>query len=157
MAVLQPVDESFFQTAPVRMSETWDIARPAADVWTELTGDRPLHWCRGLKINWTSDRPFGLGTTRQAKVLGLLKVQEHFFVWDEGHRYAFYVTEANLPLFRSIAEDYVVEPDGPDRCRFTWKAAMAPSAAGKPGAPLNKVLFNSFFRDTARYFGASRR
>jgi Polyketide cyclase / dehydrase and lipid transport len=154
MPILQPVDESFFTTAPTRVSQTWSIPRPAAEVWAELTGEQPLHWCRGLNIKWTSERPFSVGTTRQAKVLGLLTVKEHFFIWEEGHRYAFHVTEANLPLFRSIAEDYLVEPDGGDRCRFTWSAAVAPSALGKPGAPANKLLFSSFFKDTARYFGA---
>lgn len=155
MPSLEPVDESFFASAPSRFSHTWSIARPAADVWAELTGDKPLHWCRGLSINWTSPRPFAVGTTRQAKVLGgVLKVQEHFFIWDEGRRYAFYVTKANAPLFRSVAEDYVVEPDGDGRCRFTWTIALTPTGLGKPGGPVNKLLFGRFFADTGKYFNA---
>jgi hypothetical protein len=150
---LQPVGEEFFDTAPARHSHSWTIDRPAAEVWKELVSDRPLSWCRGLAIGWTSERPFTVGTTRQAKVLGALKVQEHFFVWDEGRRYAFYVTESNAPLFKSLAEDYLVEPDGPSRCTFTWKVAVEPSAIGKPGAPLTGLLFSSFFKDTTRHFG----
>lgn len=156
MPELQPVDESFLASAPVRYSHRWSIARPASDVWAELAGDRPLHWCRGLVVNWTSPRPFSIGTTRQAKALGgVMKIQERFFVWEEGHRYAFYVTEANVPLFKSLAEDYVVETDGPDRCTFSWTIAAAPTALGKPGGPINSLLFNSFFKDTARYFNAT--
>lgn len=156
MPTLEPVDESFFTSAPTRFSDSWTIAQPAAQVWDELTGDRPLHWCKGLSIYWTSDRPFAVGTTRQAKVLGgVLKVDEHFFIWDEGRRYAFYVTRANAPLFRSVAEDYVVEELGPDSCRFTWTIALAPSALGKPGGPVNKLLFKRFFADTARHFNAA--
>jgi hypothetical protein len=153
---LQPVDESFVDTAPTRFRHTWSIDRPASEVWAELVGQRPLHWCRGLAIDWTSARPFSVGTTRQAKVLGgVLKVQERFFLWEEGRRHAFYVTEANVPLFTSIAEDYIVEPDGPRRCTFTWKIGMAPSTLGKPGGPVNKLLFDSFFKDTGRHFSAS--
>lgn len=155
MPAVHAVDDTFFDTAPARFSHQWSIARPAADVWAELVGDRPLHWCRGLAITWTSPKPFGVGTTRQASVLGALKVQEHFFRWEEGRRYTFHVTEANVPLFAGLAEDYVVEPDGADRCTFRWTVAIEPSALGKPGGPINKVLFTSFFKDTSRYFDAS--
>ncbi len=156
MPTLQPVDQTFFDTAPTRFAHTWSIHRPATEVWGELVGDRPLHWCRGLAVNWTSPRPLSVGTTRQAKVLGgAITVQEHFFVWEEGRRYAFYATSANLPLFQRLAEDYIVEPDGPGRCTFTWKVGVAPTAVGKPGGPVNSLLFRSFFSDTGRYFSAS--
>lgn len=111
---LQPVEESFFASAPVRYCDTFAIARPAEEVWRELVSEKPLDWCRAVSVRWTSERPFGVGTTRQGKVLGgTMKVQERFFVWEEGHRHAFYVTEANAPTFKRAAEDYVVEPDGP--------------------------------------------
>lgn len=151
---LEPVDETFFDTAPIRISHTWAIDRPAATVWAELTSDRPLDWCRGLAANWTSARPFSVGTTRQAKVLGgVLAVQEHFFIWEEGRRYTFYVTSANAPLFKSLAEDYIVEPTGEGSCTFTWKVGAAPTTLGKPGAPVTGLLFKSFFSDTARHYG----
>lgn len=149
-----PVDEQFFTTAPSRFSRTWSIDRPASAVWADLVADKPLAWCRGLSANWTSPRPFGVGTTRQAKVLGgVLTVQEEFFVWEEGRRCAFYVTRANAPLFEGLAEDYVVDPDGPDRCTFTWSVAVAPSTLGKAGAPVTTLLFTSFFADTGRHYG----
>ena len=155
MPSLEPVDESYFDQAPQRFARTWSIARPAEVVWAELVGERPLHWCRGLNIGWSSPPPFGVGATRQAKVLGLLTGEEYFFVWEEGRRYAFYFTHANLPVFPTVAEDYVVEPDGADRCRFSWRVGLTPSALGKPGAPLNKLLFSRFFQDTGRYFNAA--
>lgn len=155
MPALQPVDESFFTTAPTRYSRTWSIARPASEVWAELTGDKPLHWCSGLDITWTSARPFAVGTTRKAKVLGgVLSVQEHFFIWDEGRRNAFYVTKANAPLFKRLAEDYVVAPDGDSRCSFTWTIAIEPTTLGKPGKPVNDLLFKRFFDQTGKYFNA---
>jgi hypothetical protein len=155
MSSLVPVDAGYFDRATQRFAHTWSITRPAEAVWAELVGERPLHWCRGLNIRWTSRPPFGVGSTRQAKVLGLMTGEEYFFLWEEGRRQAFYFTHANLPVFTSIAEDYVVEPDGADRCRFTWRVGLTPSAIGKPGAPLNKLLFSSFFQDTGRYFNGA--
>lgn len=154
MPRLEPVEESFLDSAPTRYTRTWSIARPSSEVWAELVGERPLHWCRGLAINWTSAPPLAVGSTRQATALGALKVQEHFFIWEQGRRHAFYATESNVPLFRSLAEDYVVEPDGPHRCTFTWRVASAPTLLGKLGGPLNSLLFTGFFKDTARYFDA---
>lgn len=155
MPSLAPVDETYFDRAPQRFAHTWSIAQPAEKVWAELVGEQPLHWLRGLRLRWTSPAPFGVGTTRQGKILGgAMTVDEHFFLWEEGRRHAFYVTRMNLPIVKSFAEDYVVEPDGPARCRFTWTIAATPSTLGRPGAPLNKVLADRIFRDTGRYFGA---
>jgi carbon monoxide dehydrogenase subunit G len=152
---LEPVEEPFLDTAPVRYSDTFRIARPAEEVWGELTSEKPLDWCRALSVRWTSERPFAVGSTREAKVLGgAMKVQEHFFIWEEGRRYTFYVTEANAPAFRRIAEDYLVEPEGPDSCRFTWTIALEPTPLGRLGGPLNGLVFKSLFVDTRRHFNA---
>ncbi len=155
MPSLTPVDESFFETAPQRFAHTWEIAQPADVVWSQLTGDQPLFWINGMKINWTSPAPFGVGTTRTVHVLGLIAVQERYFLWEEGHRKAFCGTAMNLPLFDKLAEDYLVEPRGEDACAFTWKIAIKPSLIGKPGAPVNKVLFGLGFRDTGKHFRAA--
>ena len=152
MPALKAVDESFFDLAPQRFSHTWEINQPADSVWTQLIGDKPMHWCRGLNIRWNSPAPFGVGTTRTAQVLGLVKMQEQYFLWEEGHRKAFFGASMNLPLFNALAEDYVVEPRGDSACAYTWRIAIEPSAAGKPGAPLNSLIFASAFRDTGKYF-----
>ena len=156
MPSMTPVDDSFFQSAPQLFSHTWEIEQPADVVWSQLTGDAPLSWVNGLKISWNTPAPFGVDSTRTAKVLGgLITFQEHYFIWEEGHRKAFYGAAANLPLFTRMAEDYVVEPRGENACRFTWKIAVEPSTLAKPGAPLNRLIFNLAFRDTGRHFRAA--
>jgi hypothetical protein len=153
---LAPVDEGFFASAPSLYSDTFAIPRPAGEVWGELTSDSPLGWSRILSAGWTSERPLGVGSTREVKLLGgVVKLQEHFFIWEEGRRYAFYATEANLPIFRSVAEDYTIEPDGPERCRFTWTAAVEPTPMGRPGAPVNSAIFRRLFIETRRHFNAT--
>lgn len=154
-STLEPAEESFLTTAPVRYRDTFAIARPAEHVWRELVSETPLHWCRALSIRWTGERPLGVGSTRQAKVLGgASTAQEHFFIWEEGRRHTFSVTELTAPAFRRIVEDYVIEPDGPDRCRLTWTAAFEPTLLGRLTAPLNALLFKSLFADTRRHFNA---
>ena len=156
MPALKPVDESYFDSAPQRFSRTWSIARPAEAVWAELVNEQPLHWVRGLRLAWTSPRPFGVGTTRRGKMLGgLAVVDEYFFIWEEGRRYAFYLTRSSLPAFTSFAEDYLVEPAGTDGCTLTWRIGLTPSPLGRPGAPLNKLMVARTFRDTGRYFNAA--
>lgn len=155
---LDPVtDESFFETATHTMRYDIDLDVDAEQVWQGLIADKPLAWCRALDGAYTSDRPFGVGTARTVKVAKLLLLNERFFIWDEAtRRHAFFVEAANLPLFRTFAEDYLVTPT-PRGCRFTWRFAFEPRERMRlPVAvshPLNrKVLFDGFIRDTTRHF-----
>lgn len=151
--MLPAVDEAFLVTAPTRFVDTIEIGLPASAVWAELTRDGTLDWCRGLEITWLSPRPFGVSTRRQAKLLSvLLRVQEEFFIWEEGRRMAFYVTSARPPAYRRSAEDYVVEPLGPDRCRFTWTLAFEFTLLGKLNAPFSSLIIKRMFSATRRHF-----
>jgi hypothetical protein len=148
----QPVDDdAFFDSAPFRLGDTLAIARPAADVWADLTADDTLRWCRLIKgVEWTSPRPFAVGTTRVVRALGgAVVLGERYFRWEEGRRKSFYVEELSVPLFKRFAEDYVVEPDGEGASRFTWRFAGVPRLPGP-----NKQLLGTLLKDTRKHFGA---
>jgi hypothetical protein len=148
-----PADAGFLDAAPFRLADSFEIDRPAEAVWAELTAEEPLGWCRILRrVEWTSPRPFGVGTTRTAHARGGA-LRERFFRWEEGRRKSFYVVEASAPLFRRFAEDYLVEPNGPGSCRFTWTIAAEPRAAARLAAPLNRRLLGTLFTDTRRHYG----
>ncbi len=149
------VDESFFESAPMRLRAGFEVAWPAAKVWEELTADDTLGWCRILQdVSWTSPRPFGVGTTRAVKSLqGANLLRERYFRWEEGRRKSFYVAESTGPLFRAVAEDYLVEPRGADACRFTWTIAVEPTALGRASTPVNRAILKTLFTDTARHYG----
>ena len=157
MPTLQPVDESFFSSAPKVFKEVFEIPRAAQLVWEEFVADGALGFCRMVSgATWTSPRPFGVGTTRKmAAGLGAIRLDEKYFIWEEGKRQAFYVERCNLPLFKRFAEDYVLEETSPTSCRFTWTIAVEESAAGKPGGPVNKMLIKSLFADVRKHFGAT--
>jgi hypothetical protein len=156
MFTTQPVDEGFFDSAPVRLVGTFDVPRPAAEVWSELTGDRALHWCRIIqRVTWTSPPPYGVGTTRTVRALGGANViDEHFFRWEEGRRHSFYALQTSAPMWRSFAEDYLVEPASETSCRFEWTIAFEPRKAARPANPMNRLILGTLFRDTRRYYGA---
>jgi hypothetical protein len=108
------------------------------------------------KVTWLSQRPFGIGTTREVVLApGALRFHERFFRWDEGHRYAFYVYESNAPLFRRFAEDYALTPEG-DGTLFTWTVAIQPKRAlavpFKALAPVLKTAFGKMASDGRKYF-----
>ncbi|HEY1854759.1 MAG TPA: SRPBCC family protein [Solirubrobacterales bacterium] len=141
----------------MRLVARFEVPRPAAEVWGELTGDDALYWCRILQeVRWTSPRPFGVGTTRAVTALwGAALLREHYFRWEEGRRHSFYVVEASAPLARSLAEDYLVEPTGEGSCRFTWTICFEPQPLTAPAAPLNKRLLRTLFTDTRKHYGLS--
>jgi hypothetical protein len=87
---LAPADETFLRDAPQRYEFRMQLPVPADTVWAEgLAGDRPLSWVRGLTVRWTSPAPRGVGTTRVAHAaFGAVRLQERYFVWDEGRRTA---------------------------------------------------------------------
>jgi hypothetical protein len=153
---LQQCGDDFLASAGQRQVGVFEIPQPAERVWEALTAEDTLHWCRALAgVAWTSPRPFGQGTTRTVRTpLGLLVLREVYFRWEEGRHKSFYVSQATLPLFRRFAEDYLVEETSPSSCRFTWTVASEPTAAGRPGSPLNAVVTRSLFADTRRHFGA---
>jgi hypothetical protein len=151
----EPVEESFFETAPLRLQDVIEIPLPGERVWDELTADDALHWCRLVgSLRWTSPRPFAAGTTRTVTSLrGLQRLEERFFRWEEGRRQSFYVYEASTPMFRRFAEDYLVEPASDNSCRFTWTVAAEPRAAAR--GPVNGMLIRTLFKDTRKHYGVT--
>jgi hypothetical protein len=150
-----PVDESFLEAAPLRLRGSFDVNQSAARTWDELCADDALHWCRILNdVRWTTPRPFGVGTEREVKSLGgSAYLREHYFRWEEGHRHSFYVKETTSPLFKALAEDYLVEPRGENACRFTWTIGVELTPVGRPGKPVNRAILKTLFTDTARHYG----
>lgn len=150
MPRLEPFDVDFFESAPQRRSYVLDLPVSPARVWRGLTASNPLWWCRLLSpAEYTSPRPYGVGTTRTVAVLGVLRFQERFIRWEEGRRKSFLVDRLNAPLYRRFGEDYLVErADG--GCRFTWTFAYEPALKVDR---VSTMLFDSVTADTRRHFG----
>jgi hypothetical protein len=143
----EPVDETYFDNAPYRHSYPVELDVPPERVWQSLMSDRALaDWGLGISLEWTSPRPFGIGTTRSVVLpLHAITVHEQFFRWDDGHRKSFYVTEANRPLLRSFAEDYLVEPTATGS-RFTWTVALTPADRAQLLMRVSDPLMNLVYK-----------
>ncbi len=156
---LQPVDESFFKTAPHLYRYPVDLDVPPERVWESLQSDESLAaWGMGVRsLRWLNPRPFGVGTMREVVLpLGTMTVREKFFIWDEGERYSFYVAEANRPLVRRFAEDYIVESRPGGGSRFTWTIGIEPEPKFRRlvdlGRPMNRMAFGQVARSAKSYF-----
>ncbi|MFI7000090.1 SRPBCC family protein [Nocardia sp. NPDC050175] len=151
---LDPVDETFFRTAPLTWRFVVDLAAGPDDVWAGLTARRPLSWCRMLTdVQFAGTGPYDETSTRIAEVGKIVTLHEQFFRWsDTDRRHSFYVTESNLPVFRSFAEDYQVVPTSTGS-RLIWTFAIVPRRGFGPALRLNRVLFASLAADTRRHFG----
>jgi hypothetical protein len=161
---VESADERLFTSAPYLFRYERTLAAPPAAVWESLSSDESLSaWSSTVSsVTWTSPRPFGVGTTREVVLApGLARVHERFFRWDEGHGYSFAAYEANLPVFKTFAEDYVVEPHGPDgvSTRFTWTVAIEPKSAFalpfKALGPVLKLAFGRMAADGERHFACA--
>jgi hypothetical protein len=156
---LESADADVFTTAPHVFVYEQHYAASPERVWESLASDESLsEWGSTVSsLTWLSKRPFGVGTIREVG-LGPSKVHERFFRWDEGRGYSFYVYEANAPIFRRFAEDYVVEPEG-DGTKFTWTVAVDPKPAlalpFKAFAPVLKVGFGRMAIEGKKYFAKS--
>ncbi len=91
-------------------------------------------------VEWTSPKPFALGTTRTVTMTGGLAGYEEFIAWEPGKRMAFRFNGCNKDTLEAFAEDYQVTDLGDGRCKVVWVMGMAPKGAAKFSLALIKPL-----------------
>lgn len=150
--------------------------RPIEEVWGDLTGTRPLRWCRGLRsVTWTSaggaagtgsdiDRGIGrgVGATRSVVSGNRARLEERYFQWDvdEASRYvnAFSVETASVPLFRRFGERYTVTKSQP-WTRLSWEFVIEPNGVGPLLCAARRLVAHDIEKirlDTIAHFGSQR-
>lgn len=75
-------------------------------------------------VEWTSPRPFGVGTTRTVSMMGSMDGYEEFIAWERGKRMAFTFIGCNKYATEKFLEDYRVTDLGDGSCRVEWYMAM---------------------------------
>lgn len=145
-----PVDESYLHTAPLRFVNEVILDATPDEVFAifEDAASWPK-WFKGIKhVEWTSPKPFGVGTTRTV-TLDAMKVHEHFIIWENNQRFAFYFTGTGLPFVKSLCEDYQLEAVGENQTRFTYTVACEPVLFIKLTGPLAKFALGNMFKNAA--------
>jgi hypothetical protein len=86
-----PVDASFFDTAPMRFRHAVDLDATSAKVFAIFDDENSWpKWFHAIhKVEWTSPRPHGVGSTRTT-TMALVTMFEYFFCWDQDRRCSFY-------------------------------------------------------------------
>lgn len=147
MPACQKVDHDFLQNAPVIIINSIEINTTPDVIFKsfENADDWPK-WFDGMtKVEWTSPKPFGVGTTRTV-TLGALKVYEYFTRWEENKRFSFYFTKTNLPFVTALMEDYLLEPVSDQVTRFTYTVAYEPRFPASALGPMGKWMLSRNFK-----------
>lgn len=100
-----------------------DFPFPATTVWAALVdGPTWTKWLPMDSLEWTSPKPFGVGTTRTV-ISGKDVIEEVFFAWEDVRRMAFRFDKTSLPI-KAAAENYVLsEIAEGSRLDFTFKVS----------------------------------
>ncbi|GAB2735073.1 SRPBCC family protein [Amycolatopsis magusensis] len=139
---LAEADDEFLASAPFRFVQAVDVPADAARVWRVLSADDALvSWSRLITgMDWTSPRPFGVGTTRAVTVGRAATLRERFYRWDEESRMTFTAEASSKPGFRRFAEDMALTPLT-GGTRITWTFAIEPVPKAAPLLRLGRPAF----------------
>jgi hypothetical protein len=147
----RPVDDSFFDTAPMRFRHEVDLDATPAKVFAIF--DDQNSWPKWFKaiheVEWTSPAPHGVGSTRNA-TLATFTLFERFYCWEPDRRCSFYLTGASMPLFHALAEDYLLEETAPERTRFAYRVVLEPRLPVAAGGPLSRMYFDSMLKSACK-------
>ncbi|WP_328395601.1 SRPBCC family protein [Nocardia sp. NBC_00416] len=156
---LSPSDDTFLDTTDRRYTHIVDIPAPVERVWDALVADDALvSWSPVITAaRWTSPRPFGVGTTREMTLGGILRLDERFYRWDEGSRMTFTVDAASIPGLSRFAEDITLLPLATGT-RLIWTFALEGAAPLRPllaaASPVNRFVTKTIAGGAARRVGA---
>ena len=151
MPSCQSVDISFLNTAKVKVINTVEIKASAEEIFATFEDPDawPL-WFKGInKVIWTSEKPYRVNTTRTV-LLGPLKIWEHFFIWEQNQRFAFFFTKTNLPFVKALLEDYQLEKIDESTTRFTYTVAYDPSFILALTGPIGRAALKANFTKAAK-------
>lgn len=141
---LSPVQPAELDTLPVQIQHTAALRCTPAQLFESFARAEDWRLWLQLEVEWTSEPPFGPGTTRIVRTSGLT-AEETFTEWRPGERMSFYFSRSNSALFSQFAEQWTVT-EAPGGCTLRWRAALRPSALGWPLVPAIRAALLSGFR-----------
>jgi hypothetical protein len=122
---LQPAD---FDSAQEQFVTVVNIPCSAKNLFSIFEdADSWPKWVPGIGgVQWTSEKPFAVGTTRTVFFWGGMEVYEEFGAWEDDRKMAFTFTGITQPVWTCFGELYEVEPQGENDCQLTWTVAYTP-------------------------------
>ncbi|KGN32116.1 alpha/beta hydrolase [Knoellia sinensis KCTC 19936] len=132
---LEPVDDEFLLSAPVRIVHTLDTNASVDELWAALEADDAIVSWSPVVTGSDWPRPHGIGSVRTVTIGGIATVRERFYRWDEKERMTFGVAQTSVPGIRRMGEDYVVTETA-SGSRLVWTVAIEPSRLPGPATGL---------------------
>jgi uncharacterized protein YndB with AHSA1/START domain len=149
------VDDTWIDSAPVRLVNGVDIDATPEQIWTALEDASAWpRWATVItNVEWTSPQPFGIGTTRTVTMRGRMVAYEEFITWEQPSRMGFRFNEASMDGVRAFAERYTLDPLPGGGTRVVWVMAMAPKGVSKVIVPVTRLPMRLAFGRMLRRFG----
>ena len=124
-------DMSFYETAPRRY-----VSEEVLEITPEKLFDifeDPEAWPQWVsaidQVEWTSDKPYGPGTTRtvtMSKWAGNMVAYEKFITWEQNRRMSFFMTHSSTNTLKAFGEDYLVIDLQNGKCLLKLTVAFHP-------------------------------
>ena len=130
MKDLKRVDASYLETAPITIRTTVSIEAPVEFVFATFEdADAWVHCFKPItRVDWTSERPFGKGTTRTIDLdlpgMSTLTVDEEFTVWEQNKQFSFVFLRSTKKVFGAAYEDYQFVDQGNDTTDVIWNVGL---------------------------------
>lgn len=136
------VDLDFFTNAPIRIVS--EVTLPCSPESLFRCFEDAEAWSKWVdvieEVEWTSPRPFQVGTTRTVEMPGGMVAYEEFLAWDEPRHMAFRFNQFTQKFLKAFGEDYQVTDLGDNRCRLVWTVGMEPAGMAGLVFPLLKPI-----------------
>ncbi|MDP6935203.1 MAG: SRPBCC family protein, partial [Myxococcota bacterium] len=125
----EPTDQTLFDSARIRYCFTRTLPVSPQQLFDVFEDPESWpRWATGIgAVEWTSPRPFGVGTTRTVTFWGGMEVFEEFVAWERGREMAFVFYGTTQEVWTRFGEHYRVEDLGEEQCRLTWTVAYDPT------------------------------
>ena len=126
MRPCQAVELDFIERAPLQFSNVIELNATPDVVFDVLADiDSWPKWFEGMTSSaWLTPAPYGQGSQRQVTLLGLVKVDETFLVWQPGKRFCFRFEQQNALLAKAGIEDVQLKALDNNRCRLTYSVYL---------------------------------
>jgi len=147
---LAPSGLDFLGTAPFRFHNQARVPATPQQVFDVLADiDSWPRWFKDFKgATWTSPAPYGVGSTRDVKLLPL-SVKERFLAWTPGERFAFTMEAITLPLVSQLMEEWRLTADGAGTV-VEWTVCYRPTLLTRALHPLVRAIFDGMFKASLR-------
>ncbi len=152
-----PFGLDYFDDPPVKYVSEVELDVTPAQLFEIFEDEKswPV-WAKGIaKVDWTSPRPFQVGTTRTVTFIGGMEVYELFTAWERGREMAFCFTGTSQEVWKQFGEHYLVDDLGNGRCKLRWTVAYEPTGtfAKLHGIirPIMSQAFSMYMRRLKKY------